>query len=135
MNQFYFVASLTLFALLPVAILLLYAFGPRWLGAWSAVLIVALLGWFLANASIYFSFENSCGIMESYGNNPPQNIADDCTSDGAARIFGALFGGLYALIYYAPFALIYETARWARRIYRKRRELDNQFPLGGENSF
>ena len=39
-------------------------------------------------------------------------------SDGAARVFGVLLGGLYALIYYAPFALIYAVARFTWRKLR-----------------
>ena len=135
MKQIFLVASLAAFALLPITALLLRAFGPRWFGAWSAILFVAFLGWLLANASLYFSFEDACEIMESYGDNPPQNIADNCTSDGAARVFGLILGGFYALIYYAPFALVYEIAHWARRIYRGRRGPAKQFPLSGENSF
>ena len=109
------------FVLLPVAMLLLRAFGPRWFnGIWAASL-VALFGWVLANVCIYFSFEDACQTLETYGVHPPQNIIENCTSDGAARVFGVLFGGLCALIYYAPFALIYEIALWTWRLYLKRR--------------
>lgn len=125
MTHFAFVASITAFALLPVAMLGLRAFGPRWFTGILAFGIVALVGWGLANACIYFSFEDACEIMEAYGSNPPQNIIENCTSDGAARIFGLMFGGFYALICYAPFAFVYEIARFVRRIYRKRREQDS----------
>lgn len=129
MTQIYLAASEIAFLLLPILALVLRAFGPRWFGAWSAILIVAFLGWFLANACIYFSFEDACEALESYGDNPPQNIADNCTVDGAARVFGVMFGWLYALIYYAPFALVYEIARWAWLLYRRRCEQNAQFPL------
>ena len=121
MDSLYFSASVAAFAVLPMIMLLLRAFGPRWFnGIWAAIL-VALFGWALANVCIYFSFENACATLEIYGPNPPQNIIENCTSDGAARVFGVLLGGVYALIYYAPFALIYEIARRARRHHRARR--------------
>ena len=127
MTSIYLAASLTALALLPIFTLLLRAFGPRWFTGPVAICVVALIGWILVNLSIYFSFEDACETMATYGNNPPQNIADSCTSDGAARVFGVLLGGLYALIYYAPFALVYEIARFARRVLIKRR--DNELLL------
>ncbi len=121
MTQITLAATLTALAFLPIAVSLLRGFGPRWFGAWTAVIIVSLAGWLLVNLAIYFSFENACATLETYGPNPPQNIIENCTSDGAARVFGVLLGGVYALIYYAPFALIYEIARRARRHHRARR--------------
>ena len=121
MTSIYLAASLTALALLPIFTLLLRAFGPRWFTGPVAICVVALVGWILVNLSIYFSFEDACETMATYGSNPPQNIIENCTSDGAARVFGALLGGFYALIYYAPFALVYEIARFTRRILMKRR--------------
>lgn len=114
MTQIILAALLTAFAFLPVAMLLLRAFGPRWFTGILAFGIVAFVGWFLANACIYFSFEDACEKMARYGDNPPQPIADNCTSDGAARIAGLFFGGIYELVYYAPFALIYHA--WEHRV-------------------
>lgn len=129
MTQIYFFACLTAFAFLPVAMLLLRAFGPLWFNGIWAIFFVTLIGWTLANLSIYFSFEHACETMAAYGSNPPRNVADNCTSDGAARVFGVLFGGLYALIYYAPFALIYEIMRYIVHFYRKRRDANLTAPL------
>ncbi len=115
MTQIYFVAALTAFALLPILVLLLRAFGPRWFTGPVAVCIVALVGWILVNASIQLYFDNLGEQMNAYGDNPPQELAEEWANDGAKQVFGVLFGGFYALIYYAPFALLYEIARWVRR--------------------
>ncbi len=109
--------------------LLLRAFGPRWFTGILAFGIVAFLGYILVNIAIYFSFEDACETMNAYGDNAPQNIIENCTSDGAARVFGVLFGGFYALIYYALFALIYEIVRWARRMLIKRRRVESNSAL------
>ena len=121
MIQIYLAASEAAFLALPIFVTLMRIFNPRWFGAWTAIFSVALLGWSLANLCIYFSFEDACQTLIAYGDNPPQNITKNCTGDGAARVFGVLLGGVYALVYYAPFALVYEIARLARRIYGKRR--------------
>lgn len=134
MTQITLAASLTALAFLPVTMLLLRAFGPRWFTGILAIGIVALVGWILVNLSIQLYFADLGEQMNAYGDNPPRELAEEWANDGAKQIFGALFGGFYALIYYAPFALLYEIARFARRIYRKRRELDTQFPLSHPNS-
>lgn len=108
--------------MLPLVVLGLRAVGPRWFTGPVALCVVALLGWFLVNAGLHFYYENLGDQMRAYGNNPPQELAHEWANDGAKRVFTLLFGGLYALIYYAPFALIYEVARGARRFYLERRE-------------
>lgn len=124
MTKIYFAASLTAFALLPVAMLLWRAFGPRWFTGILAVGIVAFVGWFLVNLSIQLYFADLGEQLRAYGDNPPRELAEAWADDGAKQVFGVLFGGFYALIYYAPFALLYEIARWARRLYRTRRGQD-----------
>ena len=112
-NHLWWIVTLTAFGLLPILALITRAFGPRWFTGAVACCVVALLGWVLVNANIYFGFEDACETMRRYGSNPPQDIADACTVDGAARVFGVLLGGFYALIYYAPFALaLLRRATW-----------------------
>lgn len=121
MTQISLAASLTAFALLPVAMLILRAFGPRWFTGILSIGIVAFLGWILVNLNIQLYFADLGEQMSAYGDNPPRELAEEWANDGAKQVFGVLFGGLYALIYYAPFALAYEIARWAWLLYRKRR--------------
>lgn len=121
MTQITLAASLTAFAFLPVAMLLLRAFGPRWFTGILAFGIVAFLGWFLVNLSVQLYFADLGEQMNAYGDNSPQASAEAWANDGAKQVFGVLFGGFYALIYYAPFALIYEISRWMRRALLKRR--------------
>lgn len=124
-NKILLSATLTAFLLLPIFVSALRAYGPRWFTGILAAGIVAFVGWFLVNASIQLYFADLRDQLDAYGNNPPpQALADEWTNDGAKQDFGFLFGGFYALIYYAPFALLYEVARWARRLYLKRREQD-----------
>lgn len=106
--------------MLPLLVLCARAVGPKWFTGLVAVCVVALGGWSLVNAAIYFHFENLGGQMRAFGNNPPPQLAEEWANDGAKQVFGVLFGGFYALIYYAPFALIYEVARGAKRFYPKR---------------
>ena len=122
MTQITLAIALTAFATLPFIALLLRAVGPRWFTGPVALCVVALLGWILVNASIPLYFADLGEQMRAYGDNPPRELAEEWANDGAKQVFGALFGGFYALVYYAPFALIYEVARWARHIYRQRRE-------------
>ena len=127
MTQMYLAAALTAFALLPIFTLLLRAFGPRWFTGPIAICVVALVGWVLVNASVQLYFDDLGEQMNAYGDNPPQELAKEWANDGAKQVLGVLFGGLYALIYYAPFALLYEIARFAQRALVKRR--NNQLEL------
>ncbi|MBW3637995.1 MAG: hypothetical protein KY445_16245 [Armatimonadetes bacterium] len=121
MNQFLLAVACTGFLLLPIFVLSLRALGPRWFTGLVALCVVALGGWFLVNAVIYFHFENLGDQLRALDDNPPPQLAKEWANDGAKRVFGVLFGGFYALIYYAPFALIYEVARGAKRFGSKRR--------------
>lgn len=121
MTQITLAAALTAFAFLPVAVLLLRAFGPRWFTGILAFGIVAFFGWILVNISIQLDFADLGEQMNAYGDNPPRELTESWANDGAKQVFGALFGGFYALICYAPFALVYEISLWARRALLKRR--------------
>ena len=121
MTQIYLAASLTVLALLPLFALLLRAFGPRWFTGLVAACAVALVGWILVNLAIQLYFADLGEQMRAYGDNPPRELAEEWANDGAKQVFGVLFGWLYALIYYAPFALFYELARWVRRLHLRRR--------------
>ena len=108
MTQIYFAASLTALALLPVFALLLRACGPRWFSGPVAVCVVALVGWILVNLAIQLYFADLGEQMRAYGDDYPPALGEAWANDGAKQVFGVLFGGFYALIYYAPFALVYE---------------------------
>lgn len=104
------------FLLLPLVMLCLRAVGPKWFTGPVALLIMALLGWFLINAGIHFYFESLGDRMRAYGGNPPQQLAEEWANDGAKQVFAVLLGGFYSLTYYAPFALIYEVVRGIKRL-------------------
>lgn len=97
------------FCALPIAVCLARAFGPRWFGARFAVCVVALLGWVLSNFATQFYFAN----------------LDDHLRDETGRLINNLaiesvwIGGIYALIYYAPFALAYYA--WKHRVRQRNR--------------
>ena len=101
--------TLAVFFVLPIAICLARAFGPRWFDARFAVCAVALLGWVVSNLATQYYFGS----------------LDDHLRDETGKFVNGLalksvwLGGFYALIHYAPFALFYEIARWARRSSRK----------------
>ena len=83
---------------------------------WAFILMVAILGWGLANAMVYFHYAHLKDIIDGHGDDPPQRLLDAWSSDGAKRVFALFFGWLYGLVYSVPFVCIYAIIAHSRRM-------------------
>ena len=81
---------------------------------WLVLVVVALGGWLLVNATVYFYYEH-LGVLVHSRENPLQELVDRWATDGAKRVFALFFGWLYGFIYSVPYFLVYTLASFIRR--------------------
>lgn len=85
---------------------------PPW---WVIVALIVIVGW----AAYFFSVVDHFGeLYERVENteNPSQELLDEAFSDGGPLVFGAFFGWVFALIYAAPWFVLFLMATWLRRV-------------------
>jgi hypothetical protein len=110
--------SLGIFLVFPPLLLITNAFGWHSIGKWKMVLFIALVGWLVINISIHAGFAHLAHRVEQAKIENAPNIdqlMDELQSDGASKVFGLMFGWLYALIYAAPWYLASFAVVWLRR--------------------
>ena len=114
MNQTLYYISLAAFLALPALLLTARFVAPS--GApWRAVIALLMLGsWLSVNSAVYFLFEHLADLVRGQVN-PSQELLDRWQSDGAARVFALIFGWLYGLLYAVPFFAAFALASWWRR--------------------
>lgn len=94
MNSFLFIVCLAGFAVLPVALLGLRAARPRLMPWWAVVSIMGGLGWALA-------------LVGAMLRETPEG--------GAGKVGALFFGWAIALIWFAPWLLLYGVGQFVRR--------------------
>ncbi|MEE4187802.1 MAG: hypothetical protein V2I76_05060 [Roseobacter sp.] len=77
--------------------------------------MILIVGWAAYFFSVSAHFKE---LYERVGNtaNPSQELLDEAYSDGGPLVFGALFVWLVALIYAAPWFVLFLMATWVRRV-------------------
>lgn len=83
---------------------------PPW---WVIVALIVFVGWTAYFLSVVDHFEELHDRVENTVN-PSQEILDEAYSDGGPLVFGALFGWVVALIYAAPWYVLFLMATWLR---------------------
>lgn len=97
---------LVFWALPPVLIYLGFKRGKR-IPLWASFLAYILVGWLCVNAGIWLYYK-SLGWLIHATDNPPQEWTDAWVADGAKRVFGLLFGWIYAILYF----ILWFTPAW-----------------------
>jgi hypothetical protein len=92
----YLVAFLTL----PVAAIVAKIFFKWRLSLWIIFFGCVLAGWGLAHLAVQQHFDNLDALVRSTPQ-PSEALLDALQSDGAAYVFAAYFGWVYAAVYFA----------------------------------
>ncbi len=85
------------------------------------MMIVTVCSWFSINGVVFFHFEHLADRVGQYHGQPPQELLDQLTDDGAIRVFSLFFGYIYGYIYLTPWLGIYGIANCIRADLQKRR--------------
>jgi hypothetical protein len=73
--------------------------------SWARLTLwTSLVGWILANGTVFFYFEHLADLADRP--NPPPEVLDSLLADGAKRAFALYFGWAYGLLYAIPAAAI-----------------------------
>jgi hypothetical protein len=99
MNPFFLV-----FWLLPPTVLGLKYAGRIRVPVWALFIGYVAVGYFCVNLGIWF-FYKSLGWLIHATVNPPEHWVEELAADGAKRVFGLLFGWLYAIVYFVVWLL------------------------------
>jgi hypothetical protein len=112
MNEALAYLSLALLMVLPPAALVVrYRVGER-IPWWFVVLLIAGVGWLLLNIGNYCYGQYVCQSVLAASK--PADALARCTDDGARNAFALYFGWLFALLYAAPYVLIFSVTTWLR---------------------
>jgi len=87
------------FGLLPIAVLILRAFRPRFMPWWAVFGVTVVFGWGLAVASA---------------------MVHEGPDTGAGHVGALFFGWALALLWLMPWLIVYAVAQGLRRLFRRR---------------
>lgn len=117
MNYVLYVLSILAFLTLPIPLLAFRLFHHiPW---WVVFLSMAVLGWLFVNAGVLFFYDYLGDLLATYGDNPPQDLLDRWSADGAKFVFALFFGWLFALIYLLPWLVLYRAAHGIHGLFTK----------------
>jgi hypothetical protein len=85
--------------------------------------LIVVVGWVAYLVGVIDHFEGLYEAVEAT-ENPSQELLDEAFSDGGPLVFAALFGWLIALVFAAPWFLLFLIATWLRNVTRRVRRGD-----------
>ena len=85
---------------------------PRW---WVIVALIVIVGWAAYFIAVVDHFDELYERVENT-ENPSQELLDEAFSDGGPLVFAAFFGWVVALIYAAPWFVLFLMATWLRSV-------------------
>ena len=85
---------------------------PPW---WVIVALIVVVGWAAYFFAVVDHFEELYERVENT-EDPSQELLDEAYSDGGPLVFAAFFGWVVALIYAAPWFVLFLMATWLRRV-------------------
>lgn len=106
------------FLISPIVLIILKQTGKISVSLMLIILIYMIAGWFLVNSTIWFHYE-MVKILINNTQNPPQELIDHLTEDGAKRAFEFFFGWLYSFVYFIfCYVLIWVGRKVIYLVYR-----------------
>ena len=111
-ENLYRIALVGFFLVPPIVIWTRY-YHPTSMPWWLSITLIVFGCWVLAHLSVTFQFRHLDALVID---NPDvsQELLERWSNDGGKKVFAALFGWLYGIIYSIPYLMIYGVARWWR---------------------
>src|SRR5262245_24014624 len=100
------------FLLLAPGLLAAKAVGKWRTSTWWILLVCIVTGWGLVNFAIWSHFEELARVAAMPG--ASDEAMEAAQNDGAARVFGLLFGWAYAAIYFGVWLLLFRAYNFFR---------------------
>jgi hypothetical protein len=93
------------FCVLPPALLGAKTYAKWRISSWWLFAGFVVVGWILVNLAIWWKFEELGRLASLPG--ASDELMDAAQTDGAARVFGMLFGWAYAALYFGAWAFAF----------------------------
>jgi hypothetical protein len=115
MSHVLYIACLAAFFILPPSVLGFRLVKRNNMSWWILLFLIAGVSWVLVNGAVYFYHEYLGDILRAYSDDPPVELLQRWSNDGAKRAFALLFGWLYGLVYLMPWLVVYGVLQLIRR--------------------
>lgn len=88
---------------------------PPW---WVIIPLIIIVGWASYFFAVVTHFEKLYELVRTT-EKPSQELLDEAYSDGGPLVFALIFGWVIALVYAAPWYVLYLIATWIRSAIRR----------------